>query len=120
MPFLCVLDIIATFPYFSEKQFIGDHLTLVDVRKNDTGEVLCIAENGYPPLVSQKFELTIHCKFQSHPFATKVKELSQPFRQASHPTTLRRISQKLRRIRKTYVSHRRCSSTTTRRNANCR
>ena len=48
---------------FSGKVFVGDHLTLVDVRKNDTGEVLCIADNGYPPQVSQKFELTIHCKY---------------------------------------------------------
>lgn len=46
----------------SRKVFGGDHLTLVDVRKNDTGEVLCIADNGYPPQVSQKFELTIHYK----------------------------------------------------------
>ena len=50
---------------FSGKVFVGDHLTLVDVRKNDTGEVLCIADNGYPPQVSQKFELTIHCKYSN-------------------------------------------------------
>ena len=45
------------------REFIGNDLTLVNVRKNDTGDVLCIADNKFPPPVSHKFELTIHCKF---------------------------------------------------------
>ena len=32
------------------------------MRKNDTGDVLCIADNKIPSAVSHKFELTIHCK----------------------------------------------------------
>ena len=49
----------------SGKSFIGNILTLVDVREDDTGDVFCIAENGYSPVVSQKFQLTIHCKYIS-------------------------------------------------------
>ena len=49
--------------YFTGKEFTGNNLTLVNVRKNDTGDVLCIADNKIPSAVSHKFELTIHCKF---------------------------------------------------------
>jgi hypothetical protein len=44
------------------KEFTGNNLTLVNVRKNDTGDVLCIADNKIPSAVSHKFELTIHYK----------------------------------------------------------
>ena len=49
--------------YFTGKEYTGHNLTLVNVRKNDTGDVLCIADNKIPSAVSHKFELTIHCKF---------------------------------------------------------
>ena len=52
--------------YFIGKEFTGNNLTLVNVRKNDTGDVLCIADNKIPSAVSHKFELTIHCKFFIH------------------------------------------------------
>lgn len=47
--------------------------------KNDTGDVLCIADNGVPPLVSQKFELTIHCKYRKVPPQLCLSQLTQPF-----------------------------------------
>jgi hypothetical protein len=49
--------------FFADVVYMGNILTLVNVRENDAGDVHCIAENGYPPIVSQKFELTIHCKY---------------------------------------------------------
>ena len=48
--------------FFAGKEFIGPNLTLAEVRSKDTGDIYCIASNGYQPSVSQKFELTINCK----------------------------------------------------------
>ena len=47
---------------FLGQVYNGPNLTLADVRNIDTGEIFCIANNGYPPSVSLKFELTINCK----------------------------------------------------------
>ena len=52
--------------FFAGKEFIGPNLTLAEVRSKDTGDIYCIASNGYQPSVSQKFELTINCKSDFH------------------------------------------------------
>ena len=62
--------------YFTGKEFTGNNLTLVNVRKNDTGDVLCIADNKIPSAVSHKFELTIHCKFLYCGFQKQLSESS--------------------------------------------
>ena len=61
---------------FTGKEFTGNNLTLVNVRKNDTGDVLCIADNKIPSAVSHKFELTIHCKFLYCGFQKQLSESS--------------------------------------------
>ena len=63
------------FLFFAGKEFIGPNLTLAEVRSKDTGDIYCIASNGYQPSVSQKFELTINCKSDFH--CTMLQKLSK-------------------------------------------
>lgn len=50
------------------KSFDGEVLTLTNVQRTDMGVYLCIAKNGVPPLVSKRFEVIVHCKYQSKKF----------------------------------------------------
>ena len=42
--------------------FIGSKLTIHDVQIDDMGGYLCMADNGVPPIVSQRIFLYVQCK----------------------------------------------------------
>ena len=44
-------------------EFEGEELVLRDIRRGDAGLIYCIANNGYPPLVSRQFQIDVTCKF---------------------------------------------------------
>ena len=40
----------------------GETLKLFDVRREDAGEIMCIANNSISPTISRQFKLVITCK----------------------------------------------------------
>ena len=42
----------------------GETLKLYNVRREDAGEIMCIANNGILPIISRQFKLIVTCKEQ--------------------------------------------------------
>ena len=43
-------------------EYRGETILLHGIRRGDSGVVYCIANNGYPPLVSRQFQLQVNCE----------------------------------------------------------
>ena len=43
-------------------EYRGETILLHGIRRGDSGVVYCIANNGYPPLVSRQFHLQVNCE----------------------------------------------------------
>ena len=41
----------------------GETIKLYNVRRDDAGEIMCIANNSYPPIISRQFQLRVQCKY---------------------------------------------------------
>ena len=42
----------------------GETLKLYNIRREDAGEIMCIANNSFLPIISRQFKLVVTCKFQ--------------------------------------------------------
>ncbi len=47
------------------RDWSGEHLTLLGIRRQDTGAFMCIATNKVPPSVSKRIRISVNCESET-------------------------------------------------------
>ena len=85
-------------------EYEGKNLLLHNVRKTDSGQIMCIANNGFPPIVSRQFQLVVKCKIVGS-FALWYRIIAQPFRQTLGGALHRRTKERTQQLFHTNLLH---------------
>ena len=63
----CACIIPFTYLFFSAFQKHGETIKLYNVRKEDAGPIMCIANNTISPIIMRELQLVVTCKYFSIP-----------------------------------------------------